>query len=130
MHDFEGAIFTALADGLESLFDGITVVSEDLPGTELRFPVVQLRCVDSYPDERTAESGDMEVRTVQLYEAQVYSNRSRSEAKAIAKAADSLMTAWGWRRTSLTPVDGADRTIRRFAVRWRGSVDVDGLVGR
>ena len=130
MHDFEPQLFDALANALEAQVPGVTVVSEDLPSTEPRFPVVQFRLLDATPDARSAESGDMEPRTVVVWEAQVYSNRSRREAKNVAMACDALLASWGWRRTSFSQVDGQDRTIRRFAVRWRGSVGADGQVAR
>lgn len=129
MHDFESQVFDALASGLESRFEGIRVVSEPLPG-EPQFPLVQFTSTDLTPDERSAESGDMEPRSVQLFEAQCYSNRSRREAKAIAAACDELMGSWGWRRTAFMQVENQDRTIRRYVARWRGSVDADGMVAR
>lgn len=129
MHDFEAPIFSALADALDAQVPGITVVSEHRSGTP-RFPVVWFRLIDSTPDARSAESGDSEPRTVEVWEAQVYSNRSRREAKNIAMACDALMESWGWSRTAFVPVDGEDQTIRRFAVRWRGSVGADGQVAR
>lgn len=130
MHDFEAPIFDAMADALDAAFPGITVVSADLPSSEPTFPTALLRCVDMSADERSAESGDMEPRTVAVFELQAYSNRSRREAKAIAAKADELMASWGWRRTTLAPVDGEDRTIRRYVARWRGSVDAGGMVAR
>lgn len=129
MHDYEAPIFDALSNGLAASFPGITVVSADLPG-EPTFPVAYFRAIDMSVDERSSESGDMEPRTVAVFELQAYSNRSRREAKAIAARADELMASWGWRRTSLAPVDGEDRTIRRFVARWRGSVGADGTVAR
>ena len=129
MHDFETAIYDELATQLESQFDGLTVVTTDLPG-EPSFPVAQFRPVDYTPDPASVESGDHEVRTVTLWELQSYSNRTRREAKAIAVAADALMTEWGWTRTTLAPVESGDRTIRRFVARWRGAVDADGNVSR
>lgn len=129
MHDFEAPIFDAMADALEASFPGVLVVSEDWKG-DPSFPLVQVTCVDSVPDAASAESGDMEPRTVQTYEAQCYSNRSRREAKAIAVACDALMASWGWRRTTLAPVASEDKTIRRFVARWRGSVDASGSVAR
>lgn len=129
MNDFEAPIFDALADALGELYDGITVVSADLPSTP-RFPTVSLNMVDASPDERTSETLDMEPRTVCVFEAQVYSNVSRRQAKAIAKSCDELMASWGWRRTTFERVPPADKTIERYVVRWRGSVDADGMVAR
>ncbi len=130
MHDFETAIFDALATAMEALFPGVYVVSEDLPGDELHFPLVKLVAADISPDAASAESGDMEPRTRIEFQAECYSNRSRTEAKALAKACDELMRSWGWRRTSMMQVQNADRTIRRYVARWRGSVDADGMVAR
>ena len=130
MHDFETAIFSALATAMEAQFQGIYVVSEDLPGDELHFPLVKLTATDIAPDTSSAESGDMEPRTRIEFEAQVYSNRSRTEAKSITKACDALMQEWGWHRTSMMQVQNADRTIRRYVARWRGSVDAGGMVAR
>lgn len=129
MHDFENAVYDELATRLEAQFEGLTLVTTDLPG-EPTFPVAQFRPIDYVPDASSAESGDPEVRTVTVWELQAYSNRSRREAKQIAVAADALMSSWGWQRTTLAPVESQDRTIRRFAVRWRGSVDADGYVSR
>lgn len=129
MNDFEAPIFDALADALGELYDGITVVSADKPGTP-EFPTVQLIMTEAVPDERAAESGDMEPRTICTFEAQAYSNVNRRQAKAIAKSCDELMASWGWRRTTFERVPPADKTIERYVVRWRGSVDADGRVAR
>lgn len=129
MHDFENAVFNALANALEQEFSGVRVVSEDAPG-EPHFPTVKMVAIDMPPDTRSSESGDMEPRTIHVFEAQCYSNRSRSEAKALAESCDALMQAWGWHRTTLMPMDSTDRTIRRYVARWRGSVDAGGMVAR
>ena len=128
MHDFETQVFDALADALDAQFDGIYVVSEDLPGAETFFPLVKMVATDLSPDASAVESGDMEPRTYMEFEAQCFSNASRREAKAIAEACDALMSSWGWHRVTLMPMDNPDKTIRRYVARWRGSVDVGGMV--
>ena len=129
MHDYEAPIFDALADAIGVAYPSCIVASEDLPG-QARFPIVEFRCTDITPDAASAESGDMEPRSVQLFEAQCYSNRSRAEAVELAKLCDSLMQSWGWRRTFFGRVDNPDPTVRRHVARWRGSVDGGGCVAR
>lgn len=130
VHDFETQVFNALANALDAQFDEIYVVSEDLPGSETHFPLVKFVATDLSPDASSAESGDMETRTHIEFEAQCFSNTDRIEAKELAEACDDLMSSWGWHRTTLMPMDNADKTIRRYVARWRGSVGADGYVAR
>ena len=129
MNDFEAPIFDALATALGEQFEGIKVVSADKPGKP-EFPTVSFDMTDSAVDERDAESGRIEARTICTFEAQVYSNVSRRQAKEIAKACDALMSSWGWHRTTFERVPPADKTIERYVVRWRGAVDARGMVAR
>lgn len=127
MVDFTNEIYTAVADAVDAEFPGIICTSGNVPGAE-RFPALLFKPIDSYADERSSESGDIEHRTTWLFEAQAYSNKSDRQARAVVKCVDSLMTSWGWRRTTMAPVEDADPTIRRYVARWRGTVDADGRV--
>lgn len=129
MNDFEAPIFDALATALGNQFEGIRVVSADKPG-QPEFPTVSFNMTDSAVDERDAESGRMEARTICTFEAQVYSNVNRMQAKEIAKACDALMSSWGWHRTTMTYAPTTDKTIDRYVLRWRGAVDAQGMVAR
>lgn len=129
MIDFTNEIYTAVADAADAAISGIICTSGNVPGSE-RFPVLLFHPIDSYADERSSESGDVEHRTTWVFEAQSYSNKSDRQAREIIALVDSLMTSWGWMRTTMAPVDDADDTVRRMVARWRGTVDADGRVGR
>ena len=128
MIDIENEIFTRIVTELRSRFPDINVYGEDVR-TPSSFPCVSIVEADNYALTNTRDSGSNENHAVLMYEINVYSNRTsgkKSECKAIIALIDTEMTAMGFVRSTLTPIQNEyDSTIYRMVGRYRAAVSHD-----
>lgn len=80
------------------------------------------------------DSGDIENFADVMYEANVYSNKAigkKAECRAIAALIDEQMSALGFTRSFLNPIQNMnDATIYRMTGRWIATVGKDDFVYR
>lgn len=129
MNDYRNAMYDHVSKGIESRFANITLSSTDF-SSKPKLPALQFVQLDSYVDDTSSESSNIEVRTICVFEGQAYSAKSYSEAFSIIRECDRLLGSCGFRRTMLSSVDDSDLTIRRVVARWRGAIDTQGRVSR
>lgn len=129
MNDFSVAIFNYVRDVVRERYPGCLVTSAPLNSDRPQLPALTIRFSFPSADEATFSSGG-EVFTRTVCDAEAYSGTSAAEARGILALADDAMGRCGFRRSNYTEVANADQTIRRYAIKWRGSVDRDGNVAR
>lgn len=132
MIDIESDIFDMVAKALRAEFPTLTVLS-DFPVTPATFPVASLVEADNRILQRM-RTNTIENAVSVMYELNIYSNKTvgkKSEAKAIANAADVLFDDLGFTRTFRQQVPNMrDATIYRIVCRYEAVVDRDLVIYR
>lgn len=128
MIDIENEVFDRVASRVREQFPGIFVTGEYVKSPS-SFPAVSLVEMDNSVREATVDSGSNENHANVMYEVNVYSNRTtgkKSECKSIIALIDTEMTAMGFVRSTLTPVQNEyDSTIYRMVGRYRAAVSTN-----
>lgn len=128
MIDIENLVFDRVASRVREQFPNIFMTGEYVKSPS-SFPAVSLVEMDNSIRESTVDSGSNENHANVMYEVNVYSNKTtgkKSECKAIIALIDTEMTAMGFVRSTLTPVQNEyDSTIYRMVGRYRAAVSND-----
>lgn len=133
MIDIENQVFDRVATRVREQFPDIFMTGEYV-NSPPSFPAVSLVEMDNSVREATIDSGSNENHVNVMYEVNVYSNKTtgkKSECKAIIALIDTEMTAMGFVRSTLTPVQNEyDATIYRMVGRYRAAVSTDHKIYR
>ena len=133
MIDIENQVFDRVATRVREQFPDIFMTGEYV-NSPSSFPAVSLVEMDNSVREATIDSGSNENYVNVMYEVNVYSNKTtgkKSECKAILALIDTEMTAMGFVRSTLTPVQNEyDATIYRMVGRYRAAVSTDHKIYR
>ena len=133
MIDIESQVFDSVATRVREQFPDIFMTGEYV-NSPSSFPAVSLVEMDNSVRESTIDSGSNENHANVMYEVNVYSNKTtgkKSECKAIIALIDTEMTALGFARSTLTPVQNEyDSTIYRMVGRYRAAVSTDHKIYR
>ena len=133
MIDIESQVFDRVATRVREQFPDIFMTGEYV-NSPSSFPAVSLVEMDNSIRESTIDSGSNENHANVMYEVNVYSNKTtgkKSECKAIIALIDTEMTAIGFVRSTLTPVQNEyDSTIYRMVGRYRAAVSTDHKIYR
>ena len=133
MIDIENQVFDRVATRVREQFPDIFMTGEYV-NSPSSFPAVSLVEMDNSVREATIDSGSNENHVNVMYEVNVYSNKTtgkKSECKAIIALIDTEMTAMGFVRSTLTPVQNEyDATIYRMVGRYRAAVSTDHKIYR
>ena len=133
MIDIESQVFDRVATRVREQFPDIFMTGEYV-NSPSSFPAVSLVEMDNSVRESTIDSGSNENHANVMYEVNVYSNKTtgkKSECKAIIALIDTEMTALGFARSTLTPVQNEyDSTIYRMVGRYRAAVSTDHKIYR
>ena len=125
MIDIESQVFSRVATKVREQFPNIFMTGEYV-NSPSSFPAASLVEMDNSIREATIDSGSNENYVNVMYEVNVYSNKTtgkKSECKAIIALIDNEMTAMGFVRSTLTPVQNEyDSTIYRMVGRYRAAV--------
>ncbi len=128
MIDIENQVFDRVAKRVREQFPDIFITGEYV-NSPSSFPAVSLVEMDNSLREPTVDSGSNENHANVMYEVNVYSNKTagkKSECKAIIALIDTEMTAMGFVRSTLTPVQNEyESTIYRMVGRYRAAVSSD-----
>lgn len=128
MIDIENLVFDRVASRVREQFPDIFMTGEYVKSPS-SFPAVSLVEMDNSIRESTADSGSNENHANVMYEVNVYSNKTtgkKSECKTIIALIDAEMTAMGFVRSTLTPVQNEyDSTIYRMVGRYRAAVSTN-----
>ena len=128
MIDIENEVFDRVASRVREQFPNIFLTGEYVKSPS-SFPAVSLVEMDNSVRESTADSGSNENHANVMYEVNVYSNKTtgkKSECKTIIALIDTEMTAMGFARSTLTPVQNEyDSTIYRIVGRYRAAVSTN-----
>ena len=128
MIDIESQVFDRVATRVREQFPDIFMMGEYV-NSPASFPAVSLVEMDNSIRETTVDSGSNENHANVMYEVNVYSNKTtgkKSECKAIMALIDAEMTAMGFVRSTLTPVQNEyDSTIYRMVGRYKAAVSSD-----
>lgn len=113
-------VFTALATALRTQYSGIYVANERVYAPA-KFPAVWAVEINSVAEKRsTTLSFDDEQRR-STFEIQTFSNLSNggtNQAREIMEFCAATMRGMYYRVISLTPMDNADTSIRRYVARF------------
>ena len=133
MIDIENEVFNRVATRVREQFPDIFMTGEYV-NSPSSFPAVSLVEMDNSVCETTIDSGFNENHANVMYEVNVYSNKTtgkKSECKAIIALIDTEMTAMGFVRSTLTPVQNEyDATIYRMVGRYRAAVSTNHKIFR
>lgn len=133
MIDIESQVFNRVATRVCEQFPDIFMTGEYV-NSPASFPAASLVEMDNSTLDYTVDSGSNENHATVMFEANVYSNKTtgkKSECKAIIALIDTEMTAMGFVRTTLTPVQNEyDSTIYRMVGRYRAVVSNDSKIFR
>ena len=133
MIDIENQVFDRVATRVREQFPDIFITGEYV-NSPSSFPAVSLVEMDNSVCETTIDSGFNENHANVMYEVNVYSNKTtgkKSECKAIIALIDTEMTAMGFVRSTLTPVQNEyDATIYRMVGRYRAAVSTNHKIFR
>ena len=133
MIDIESMVFNRIATRVREQFPNIFITGEYV-NSPPSFPAVSLVEMDNSIRESTVDSGSNENHVDVMYEVNVYSNKTtgkKSECKAITALIDMEMTAMGFVRSTLTPVQNEyDSTIYRMVGRYKAAVSTDHKIFR
>jgi hypothetical protein len=133
MIDIENQVFDRVAKRVREQFPDIFMTGEYVSSPS-SFPAGSLVEMDNSIRESTIDSGSNENHANVMYEANVYSNRTtgkKAECKKIMALIDEEMTAMGFVRSTLTPVQNEyDSTIYRMVARYRATVSSDHKIYR
>ena len=128
MIDIESWVFDRVAKRVREQFPNIFITGEYV-NSPSSFPAASLVEMDNSIRVTTIDSGSNENHANVMYEVNVYSNKAtgkKSECKAIIALIDTEMTAMGFTRSTLTPVQNEyDSTIYRMVGRYRAAVSSD-----
>lgn len=135
MIDIENRVATMVYNAImDSDYSGAYVDSEKA-NVPPRFPAVYVIQTDSYEPRKARSSSRKEAFNRIAFDIEVYSNKAsgkKSEAKAIMKIIDEVMTLDGFRRTALHFVDLTDTTnntvVARLLSRYTAQVDSEGRI--
>ena len=128
MIDIENLVFDRVSTRVREQFPDIFMTGEyvNVPSS---FPAASLVEMDNSVRESTIDSGSNENHANVMYEVNVYSNKTtgkKSECKAIMALIDTEMTAMGFVRSTLIPVQNEyDSTVYRMVARYRAAVSND-----
>ena len=133
MIDCESQVFQKVADAFRAVYpDGF--IAGEYVAQPPKFPAVSLVEMENYVNRRGRDSGDIENFADVMYEANVYSNKvigKKAECRAIAALIDEQMSALGFTRSFLNPIQNMnDATIYRMTGRWIATVGKDDFVYR
>lgn len=133
MIDIENDVFNAVATALRKKYPDIYVVGEYVK-TKPKFPCVSLMEMDNSAYQRTEDSGSSANHRSVMYEANVFSNKTKgakAECKDIAKTIDDVMLSLGFTCTMFQPFPNMnDATIYRMVGRYSGVVSKDKVIFR
>ena len=133
MIDIENEVFNRVATRVREQFPDIFMTGEYV-NSPSSLPAVSLVESDNSIRESTVDSGSNENHANVMYEVNVYSNKTpgkKSECKEIIALIDMEMTAMGFVRSTLTPVQNEyDSTIYRMVGRYRAAVSSDHKIYR
>ena len=133
MIDIENQVFDRVATRVREQFPDIFIAGEYV-NSPSSFPAASVVEMDNSIRETTIDSGSNENHVNVMFEVNVYSNKTsgkKSECKAIIALIDTEMTAMGFERSTLTPVQNEyDSTIYRMVGRYRAAVSTDHKIYR
>ena len=133
MIDVESQVFQRVANAFRAAYpDGF--IAGEYVAQPPKFPAVSLVEMENYVNRQGRDSGDIENFADVMYEANVYSNKAigkKAECRAIAALIDEQMSALGFTRSFLNPIQNMnDATIYRMTGRWIATVGKDDFVYR
>lgn len=131
MIDYQNEIFSAVATGVRTFHDGVTVIGE-YTRKPSKFPTVALDEIDNVTVWELVDSSNEEKYAGIGYRLQVFSNKvgsKKSEARSIFATADKVICGMGFRRVSYsTTPEIYDSTIYSIMATYEAILDVNGVV--
>lgn len=133
MIDIEAKVLTAVRGGVAEAHEKCFVSGEYLR-SETKLPAVTVIEQSNYVPVRAIDSSALETHAVIMYQVDVYSadlTSKKTEARAIMKTVDGIMSGMGFRRIYLQPTPNMNNaTLYRLTARYQGSVTREGYVAR
>lgn len=133
MIDVENEIFTKVYDAIKAYSPNAFVTGEYLkiPAT---FPCVSVLEISNITWRRSMTNSTQENHADITYEINVYSNKKngkKSECKALAAVADSVMTGLGFTRVMLSAIpELEDAIVYRMVGRYEAVIGTDKTIHR
>ena len=133
MIDVENEIFDKVSTSVRTKFPNVSMTGEYVKSPS-SFPHVSLEEKDNSVLISTQTSAEYENHATLMYEANVYSNKTKgkkTECKEIMSLLDSEMEALGFTRTMLQPIPNMDdATIYRMTARYTAIISKDKYIYR
>lgn len=133
MINVENEIFDKVSTSVRTKFPNVSMTGEYVKSPS-SFPHVSLEEKDNSVLISTQTSAEYENHATLMYEANVYSNKTKgkkTECKEIMSLLDSEMEALGFTRTMLQPIPNMDdATIYRMTARYTAIISKDKYIYR
>ena len=133
MISVENEIFDKVSTSVRTKFPNVNMTGEYVKSPS-SFPHVSLEEKDNSVLISTQTSTEYENHATLMYEANVYSNKTKgkkTECKEIISVLDSEMEALGFTRTMLQPIPNMDdATIYRITARYTAIISKDKYIYR
>lgn len=129
----ENEIFDRVSTSVREKFPNVNMTGEYVKSPS-SFPHISLEEKDNSVFTSTQTSTEYENHAVLMYEANVYSNKTRgkkTECKELISALDNEMQNMGFTRTMLQPIPNMDdATIYRLTARYTAIISKDKMIYR
>lgn len=133
MINVENEIFDRVSTSVRERFPNVNITGEYVKSPS-SFPHISLEEKDNSAHTSTQTSTEYENHAVLMYEANVYSNKTRgkkTECKELISIVDNEMQKLGFTRTMLQPIPNMDdATIYRMTARYTAIVSKDKMIFR
>lgn len=133
MINVENEIFDRVSTSVRAKFPNVNMTGEYVKSPP-SFPHISLEEKDNSAFTRTQTSTEYENHAVLMYEANVYSNKTRgkkTECKELISIVDNEMLKLGFTRTMLQPIPNMDdATIYRMTARYTAIVSKEKMIYR
>lgn len=133
MINAENEIFDRVSTSVREKFPNVNMTGEYVKSPS-SFPHISLEEKDNSAFANTQTSTEYENHAVLMYEANVYSNKTRgkkTECKELISALDNEMRNMGFTRTMLQPIPNMDdATIYRYTARYVATISKDKMIYR
>lgn len=126
MIDIESAVFDTVYNAVHASFPSARIDAGYIERSAV-FPAVTVVETNSVPVSSTNTDNCAENFTRLSYEVNIYSDKqdtAKSEARSIAKVADTAMQSMKFRRTMMHQLPNQDRTIFRLYMRYEVIVGI------
>ena len=133
MINAENEIFNIVSAKVREKFPYVNMTGEYVKSPS-SFPHISLEEVDNSIFTTTQTSSEYENHAILMYEANVYSNKTKgkkTECKEIISVLDEKMQNLGFTRTMLQPIPNMDdATIYRITARYTAIISKDKMIYR